>query len=222
MRELMMKRVNVREGEKMKFHYLGAGVLFFIFIFPLIVSAELVPPDIIVTGSSATLITDGGLYDGWYLYEMNVEWALNYGLSHWDLVLKPEWDPVDHLIEFPTPGGYSTSEEYPDDPMAMGWTGFFELTGDPSIPVTDPLIKYNSPHDPPGEPDTYGYGTFNYFANIIPEYGTYSNVLIAKNDQETVFADYTGYYPSCNIVPEPATIFLLGLGGLAILKRRRA
>ena len=31
----------------------------------------------------------------------------------------------------------------------------------------------------------------------------------------------TGAYPSCTITPEPAAIGLLGLGALALLKRKR-
>ncbi|MHC4279653.1 MAG: PEP-CTERM sorting domain-containing protein [Planctomycetota bacterium] len=31
----------------------------------------------------------------------------------------------------------------------------------------------------------------------------------------------TGAYPKCEIVPEPATICLLGLGSLVLLRKRR-
>lgn len=188
--------------------------------------ATLVPPDVNGT-STATLVT-GDPYDGWYLYEIDIEWDLNgpgAGLSHWDLILKVGCGSTDHLMAFDTPAaGHSTSESEPTNPMAMGWSGYFNRDGDSAVGITDPVVKYNDPFFPetalPGE---QGYGTFSFYANIIPEYGTYQNALLAKGGGgvDIVYGDLTGAYPSCTIIPEPTTLLLLGLGALALLRKRR-
>lgn len=185
----------------------------------------LVPPDINGT-STATPIT-GGPRDGWYLYEMDIQWNLDgpgAGLSHWELVLLVDCKLLDHLIEFDTPAGYSTSEGNLGNPEAMGWTGYFNRDGDPPAGISNPVVKYNDPFYPDtAEPGEEGFGTFSFYANIIPEYGTFEGMLFAKSGSgvEDVFGDLQGAIPSCTIIPEPATICLLGLGALALLRKRR-
>lgn len=190
--------------------------------------AVLIPPDIAGT-STATPIT-GGPYDGWFLYEINIEWnfegmGAGSGLSHWDLVLIadcPEPDvPIE--IEFDTPAGYSTTATDPD-PMAMGWTGYFLTEGDPSAGIAGPVVKYNNPFFPiDAQPGEQGNGTFSFYANVIPEYdGFYENALVAKTGlPDPIFGDLQGDYPSCTIIPEPSALLLLACGGLALLRRRR-
>ncbi len=144
------------------------------------------------------------------------------GMSHWDLIMKSGCAQPDHGFAFDTPAGFSTSEAYPSDPNAMGWTGYFEPNGDPSLnPPNTPLIKYNDPHDPDGEAGAAGYGMFSFYANIIPEYGTYESALVAKaGTVDDTYGALTGAYPSCTIIPEPASAMLF-LGGFSWLIRRR-
>ena len=190
--------------------------------------ADMLPP--YITGTcTATEITDAGPYNGWYLYEIAVEWDLGdskgCGLSHWDAILKTGCAADDHLIEFDCPAGYSTSEDHPGDPGALGWTGYFIRTGDPSLSgsMTDPVVKYDEPLTPDDEePGCAGHGTFYFYANILPEYGTYAGALVAKAGQvEDTYGTLTGAYPSCTIVPEPATIGLTAFGAMVVLLRRR-
>ena len=173
-----------------------------------------------ITGtSSASLVTDPGPYYEWYLYELELSWSLGQGLSHWDMILKAGCADDDHLIEFPAPAGFSTSETEPNNPMAISWTGYFVRTGDPSAtpPILEPVVKYNNPT---GEPGSKGYGTFYFYSNIIPEYGVYPGALIAKAGQTTTTGTLTGAYPSCE-VPEPAAAVVLLIGGVGLLSRRR-
>ena len=175
--------------------------------------------------STATLITEAGPYQDWYLYEVFVEWNLDgqgTGLSHWDVKLKTGCANTDHLIEFDTPAGYSTTEDSPTDPTAMGWSGYFIRTGDPTVPGDDPVLKYNDPYYPlTAEPGPVGYGTFYFYANIIPENGTYAGGVIAKYGTTSVAGDLTGDYPSCTVIPEPGSILLFGLVPLLLRKKRR-
>jgi hypothetical protein len=209
--------------------------------FALPAHATLIPPDIAGT-STATLITEGS-HDGWYLYEIDIEWdlegpgtglshwdldGLGTGLSHWDLVLLADCALLDHLIVFDSPAGYSTTETEPSNPTAMGWSGYFNRDGDPGAGIANPVVKYNDPFFPDtAQPGEQGYGTFSFKANIIPEYGTYENALVAKAGAGTdpVYGDLVGAYPSCTIIPEPATWLIFGLGSLLAAchrPRRRA
>ena len=164
--------------------------------------------------SMATQLTDGA-YAGWYLYEIQIEWNLNRGLSHWDLILKPGCAEDDHLIEFPNPAGWSIGES-----GLIYWAGLFALWDKSLEPdLYNPLIKY----EPIGEGSKMGSGMFYFYSNIVPEYkGPYADVLVAKNGNEPdIWGDLTGAYPSCTIVPEPATITLLGGGLLIFLSKRK-
>ena len=180
--------------------------------------------DVITATSTATLVTDPGPHEGWLYYEIVVSWNLSNGLSHWDLILKDGCKSLDHLIEFDTPAGYSNSENEPDNPNALHWTGFFDRAGDDSVDVGNAVVKYNNPVnplDPSDEPGKTGSGTFGFYANIFDETVSAQPLVIAKAGETNTLGNLTGAYPSCTITPEPAAIGLLGLGALALLKRKR-
>lgn len=176
--------------------------------------------------SSATAIIEGD-YEGFYLYQIDVVWDFGYGaagLSHWDLILNEGCALPDHLIEFDSPAGFSTSEQFPFDPDAMGWSGYFQRKGDASLPLeSGPVVKYDNPFFPgSAEPGDVGYGTFFFYSNIEPVFGIYPDVLVGKaGHMPDVYGDLSGAYPSCRIVPEPATVCMLGMGGGLLLMMKK-
>jgi len=169
--------------------------------------------------STAEQITEGE-YSGWYKYTLVVNWNLCESLSHWDLILKPGCAACDHIIEFPCPAGSSGRCRF-----KIYWTGEFNKKGDKSLnpDVLDPVVKYEPIIFNPGKS---GSGTFYFISNIIPENnGPYADIVVAKAGCcPDVYGTLTGDYPSCTIVPEPATISLLGLSMLFVMlkKRRKA
>ena len=205
--------------------YFFAFAVFFVCVFTYPLYAPIETPYIGGTSTATQIV--GGPRDGWYYYEMDINWDLDgsgAGLSHLDLILGFECAELDHLVEFDSPAGYSTTETEPTNPMSMGWSGYFNRTGDPTTGLLNPALKYNDPYLPvEAEPGAEGYGTFSFYSNIIPENGTLTDVLFAKSGSgvEDVFGDLTGDYPSCTIVPEPSTILLFLAGGLMVSRRKR-
>ena len=176
--------------------------------------------------STATLQTEGS-YEGWYRYDMTITWDLEpgtSGLSHWDITMKMGCAATDHLFEFDFPAGYSNSEQEPENPYAVEYEPELLRGGDPTIPTTDPLIKYQHTDQSGADPGIDGTGQFWFYSNVIPENGFYEDVLLAKAGGEPiVYGDLTGDWPSCTIigdpgptVPEPGTVAML-LAGLGML-----
>jgi len=176
-----------------------------------------------ISGTSTATLLDDGDYSGWYLYEIELEWDLNYSrcadLEKWILKLDSSCSEPGHLFEFDTYAGYSTSQSHPDDPLSMGWSGSFIEGILPDLP----LIKYGKPYFPAGiESGPEGHGTFWFYSNVMPEYGTYGDVLIGIDGCRVVVAgDLTGDYPNCRAAPEPATVCMLGMGSGLLLMRKR-
>ena len=182
----------------------------------------------LISATGTAELVQGGDYAGWYKYTYDLTWDLTKGLSHWDLILKPGCTQPDHEIVFETAlggayDGLSTGDDWsPSQPVVftVSYEGMFEPQGDPSIHLTAPLIKWE-PYDLGDEPGKKGVGQFWFYANILPEYSTFDNVVVAKSGQNNVVGDMAGAYPSCQTIPEPATVVLLGLGGVGIVLSRR-
>ncbi|MBE3132332.1 MAG: PEP-CTERM sorting domain-containing protein, partial [Acidobacteria bacterium] len=105
--------------------------------------------------------------------------------------------------------------------LTVGYAGSVSLIGDSSIDLDAVLVKWEPSG---GEPGKQGAGTFWFYSNVIPEYGAYSDILIAKNGRNVTYGDMEGAWPSCSVtphVPEPATFGLLIVGMVAVAARRR-
>ena len=185
-------------------------------------------PDPVLTGQISASQVGGepsDPYYGWYLYVIELQWNLDgegegAGLSHWDMIFKATCGITNDIIAFDSPAGQSTSNGNPTPPYTADWTGFFDLGGDNSMDpiITTPVIKYN---DPTAQTGFSGFGTFQFYADTAPVNGTYTNALVAKaGGVPDTYGDLVGDAPACT-VPEPATLLVLGLGGLALLRKRR-
>jgi hypothetical protein len=229
-----------------------------VLVLVLILSPSIASADYVDAVSTATEITDltgapEGVQLGWFLYEISLVWdftTASVGLSHWDLVMKPECLDEDHIIIFPDITkvvplqfpGFSTGEGYsepepegspPDESLNVEYLGLLEPDGDSSTTNFDnPVIKYEEyvwvlPYvDPTAPGDSAGhtgFGFFSFYSNIIPETidPDTMDLTFAKADLVVIPGTFEGDYPSCNVVPEPASIMLLGFGALILRKKRK-
>ncbi|GAF68808.1 unnamed protein product, partial [marine sediment metagenome] len=94
--------------------------------------------------------------------------------------------------------------------------------GDPSVSVWAPVIKWE-PDEMDDEPGKQGAGAFWFYSNVIPEYGDFGDVMVAKYGPHKKSGNLSGAYPSCKIlpVPEPFTVGFLGAGLVLVFAMKR-
>jgi len=153
-----------------------------------------------IGGTVSGSLQTSGEHEGLYMYEFDIDWELAKGLSHVNLVL-PECLQTEGLVfEFDVPAGYSTGQSSLD-PYAIQWLGQFEH-GDPSIGLVAELLKYE-PIEVGDEPGKVGTGYFWVYSNMRLECMDSTDIVAGKSGADPVYGQ---------VVPEPATVFLLGMG----------
>lgn len=211
------------------------GVLVQVCLLAAPVHATLITGAAVATQVTAEDVVPQGVEVGWYKYTVNISWEFaeeegeGEALSFSAFLLQEGCAGPGRELIFDTISGYSTSETSPEDTEAVTWFGALELNGGSTSKELEgiPLIKYEQHTGQSEEPGVSGSGTSWFYSNIIPQNGsdgegaTWENGLFALTGGSEIFGDFTGDGPSCTIIPEPATICLLGLSGLALVRKRK-
>lgn len=169
----------------------------------------------------STEIMDGE-YEGWYKYVYDVSWYMHFGqeLDYWELKLPCDITDEAVFTEF---DGSSNSVQHPFDPEALSWDGLY-LDSDPVLGIDCPVLRFTPDLSSGEDVRRTGGGTFEVISNLIPEHTSLDDVVVLKyvGSTSTLTGDLNGCcYPTNTIVPEPATVCMLGLGCGLILMRKR-
>jgi len=125
---------------------------------------------------------------------------------------------IDIIVITPPQGAYYAIEEFFPPSFTLSDPGDFYYT--PTNPNRLPLVEINDVHGPITHtysliaPDIPGEYFWNLNANYCIGWAPY--------DPDDHVCGPLGGDIQLNVIPEPTTLVLLSLGGLALLKRRRA
>ena len=160
----------------------------------------LADPDLWATGT-ASEVTEPG-YEGYWKYCLTVNWIdLPQGVSHVDvLVMLEECACACSLGYFAFADTVGSGPGTNSVPCTVYYYGPFECFGDPSIGITDPLVKFE-PHEEGThcEPDKDGYATVCYYSVASPtEADIYEDVIVLKYSTEYALGDLDGVLPICD------------------------
>jgi hypothetical protein len=199
-----------------------------------------------ISGTSTATLIESGDFAGMYRYDISIDWKVRKSsskISQIDLLLTDITQDSDYEVDFSSPAAYSNNRRHHNNLHAATWNASLESSGLSLFGEDDPYIQYvyaATRHS--SKLTKNGSGTFSFYSDIAPEYGTFDDVLLAQlNCSQKILGDLTGAYPyfSPDIgggtggdtgggtgggtsTPEPATITLLSLGGcLAALRKKR-
>ncbi len=150
---------------------------------------------------------------GTWKYTLAVTWdtATRYALSHFDILLSPQnaacgCQDLAASLQVPSPAG--TSNGNPAGcTVTFDWV--FGCNGDPSIHLTDLLLKLEPRQSDTCAPGTTGQGTFTFYSNYPPAAIDEPNLaLVDKFGQLVCYGTLTGVFPGLPCDPtatEPST-----------------
>jgi len=154
----------------------------------------------LITGvcSSAPNTTHPGM--GAWQYTLTVTWdtGTKYALSHIDLILTPQnsacgCQELSEQLQFPTPAGTSTGIP---SPCTSTFDWILGCNGDPSIHLTDLVMKLEPRTGTNCSPGTAGLGTFTFFSDYVPvAVGEHNLFLVDKFGQLVCYGTLDGVFP---------------------------
>jgi hypothetical protein len=156
-----------------------------------------------------------GPFAGLYKYTVEVEWTTPFGLSHLTLDCGFSMCPeaaCSRIWVFEEEAGTGVGGE--PDGCEFGFRGEFNCNGDPSIGVTDPVVKWDA-EDNGCEGGKTGSAVLCFFTDIAPIQGDVPVSLI-KDGQDVCEGSLSGDCPMACPVPVEST----GWGRLKLLLGR--
>jgi hypothetical protein len=151
-------------------------------------------------GSSTAWEATEPEYAGYWKYCFMLNWIdLPNGVSHVDVLVM-----LESCACACSPGYFAFADTVGSGPgtnsvpCTVYYYGLFECYGDPSIGVTDPLVKFE-PFEYHCEPDKDGYVTACFYSVATPtEAGLHGNALAMKFAGNWAFGDLDGVLPVCD------------------------
>jgi len=159
-----------------------------------------------ITGTMTAELQTDGPFAGLWCYVAQLEWDTPQGLSNLTIDCGFGLCP-DHVCDqtflFPGPAATSTGEP---EPCVAEYSGEFNCSGNPSIGLTDPIIKWDALNDG-CEPGPTGSGTFIFYSNLGPHPEAAMPIVLIKNGQNVCEGSITGDCPAppCTLPTAPAT-----------------
>lgn len=148
-----------------------------------------------LNGTVAATYQYDGPYRGLYLYTVTLEFMLEKGLSNVTVDLE-FGDCIEYACSqtflFPNPAGESAGE-IANCPVT--YTGEFNCSGNPSIDLTVPVVKWDVNMALGCEPGRTGIATLRFYSNLGPDPNRTVSLFLIKNGLNVCEGTLTGDIP---------------------------
>ena len=178
-----------------------ASLVFAVVVFPgSVASAQC------VSGTITAELQGSGSFAGLYKYTIVITWDTPQGLSNVTLDCgfgECVQQACEQTFAFDSLAGTSDGEP---EPCTAGYSGEFNCNGNPSVGVTDPIVKWAALNGD-CEPGRTGTATLCFYTNLPPNAGSEQPVFLVKNGQNVCQGQITGDCPvsPCTVPTRPST-----------------
>ncbi len=157
-----------------------------------------------ISGTSTAALVIGGPFDGLYKYTLELTWDTGgAGLSHLTIDLNLDTCSeacLPGMFQMDSPAGTSDG----DGGCVAEYVGLFECDGDPTIPLSGPVIKFEDIQGDGCDAAASGSGTFCFYSPLLPDATPEAGNLWIKFSGDTCSGDLVGDMPACT-PPVPVT-----------------